>query len=123
MKLYIVGGTKGIGNAIVQAFLQEGVNVSFCSRTIRDYEAERREGAAKAIGTAVDIGIPSQIKEWVENSVKQLGPIDAVVANGEVLPSTRDLRNCRLTTICAQHALSSMTILLKIGQRVFRRTY
>jgi NADP-dependent 3-hydroxy acid dehydrogenase YdfG len=70
---------------IVQAFLEESVNVSFCARTVDGLEfSEFQSGSpsAKVIGTSVDISVSSQIKAWVEKAVHEMGPIDAVVANG-----------------------------------------
>lgn len=54
------GGTKGIGRAIVRAYLKEGATVHFCSRTAKDVEAanvkfsgETSDG--RAIGAVVDV--------------------------------------------------------------------
>ncbi|KAF8540616.1 hypothetical protein BDD12DRAFT_920343 [Trichophaea hybrida] len=38
MKLGLEGGTRGFGKSIVEVFLQEGVNVSYCARTVTEEE-------------------------------------------------------------------------------------
>ena len=34
----ITGGTRGMGQAMVRQFLQEGANVSYCARTVTNTE-------------------------------------------------------------------------------------
>jgi NADP-dependent 3-hydroxy acid dehydrogenase YdfG len=79
------GGNKGIGKVIVESFLAEGANVSYCGRTARGDElndfADAKDGA-RAVGTKVDLGHPDEIKAWVEASAKDFERIDAVIANG-----------------------------------------
>lgn len=76
-----------MGRVIVQAYLNEGANVSFCARTITgdEFSTFQKESpsTARVIGTTVDISVRSQIQEWVEKAVQELGPIDAVIANGK----------------------------------------
>ncbi|KAH6895904.1 hypothetical protein B0T10DRAFT_526933 [Thelonectria olida] len=83
----VTGGTKGIGRAIVETFLSEGANVSYCARTPRGDEFASFEAAdgARAIGTSVDISGQSAIEAWVEKSAEEFGRIDVVVANASPL--------------------------------------
>ncbi|CAN8102705.1 unnamed protein product [Discula destructiva] len=88
----VTGGTKSIGRAIVQAFLNEGAIVHFCSRTPADVDRAAAEysrittpGAA-AHGAAVDVSQPAQIQAWVQSvAAKHDGRIDAVVSNVSAL--------------------------------------
>lgn len=82
-----IGGSKGIGKSIVEAFLAEGANVSFCARTIRGDEFSLFNGAAngaRATGSAVDIGNPEEIKAWVSRAAEEFGRVDSVIANGKL---------------------------------------
>ena len=81
-----LGGTKGLGKAIVEAFLAEGVNVSYCSRSVSgdEFESFIAEAAAgcRAVGSIVDIADAAAVKKWVDSAMKEFGRLDAVIANG-----------------------------------------
>ncbi|KAF7561046.1 hypothetical protein G7046_g3091 [Stylonectria norvegica] len=80
----VTGGTKGIGRAIVEAFLSEGANVSYCARTVRGDEFKDFEHAtdgARAVGASVDISDETAIQNWVEAAAGTFGQLDVVVAN------------------------------------------
>ncbi|EKJ77633.1 hypothetical protein FPSE_02131 [Fusarium pseudograminearum CS3096] len=79
----VTGGSKGIGRVIVETLLNEGANVSYCSRNIHGKEFAGFKGAngeVTAVGTSVDISNGDAIKDWVETSAKKFGRVDLVVA-------------------------------------------
>ncbi|KAH8886250.1 putative Tropinone reductase [Thozetella sp. PMI_491] len=87
----VTGGSKGIGRLIVQAFLAEGANVSYCSRGVRGDEFSTFQEAAdsaRAVASTVDIARPTEIKDWVKRSSQEFGRIDYIVANAS--PILRD---------------------------------
>lgn len=71
-RVLVTGGTRGIGRAIVKAFLAEGVTVAFYARN-----AEKVTAAAAAVpepsrasGTALDVG-DAALAAWVVGSAKR----------------------------------------------------
>src|SRR6056300_243263 len=55
----ISGGTKGIGRAAVEMFLEEGANVAFCARNADEVAAAESELSMigpKVKGSALDVG-------------------------------------------------------------------
>ena len=73
---------------MVEAFLREEANVSYCARNITNHEYDDfytslpESNAARAVGTAVDVSQEEALKEWVDGSAKRFGRLDVVIANG-----------------------------------------
>lgn len=84
----VTGGTKGIGRAIVDAFIREGANVAFCARNhegVEETEAALLKQGARVRGSRVDVANRSELIDWVERSANEFGGIDMVVANASAL--------------------------------------
>ncbi len=91
----VTGGTRGIGRAIVEGFLNEGANVCFCARTTADVEATEQalsSGGPGVVGSTVDMGDAAAIEAWVADSADRFDGIDIVVSNVSALaiPDTND---------------------------------
>ncbi|NUR06873.1 MAG: SDR family oxidoreductase [Nocardioidaceae bacterium] len=93
-RVLVTGGTRGIGRAIVEGFLDEGAKVAFCARNADEVKAAEEALAARgtATGTALDVGDADALAAWVDSSATALGGIDAVVANVSALaiPDTEE---------------------------------
>lgn len=90
----VTGGTRGIGRAIVEAFLAEDANVAFCARNASEV-AEVEESLAskgRAIGTVLDVQDSTSLSEWVEATATEFGGIDMVVNSVSALaiPDTEE---------------------------------
>jgi NAD(P)-dependent dehydrogenase (short-subunit alcohol dehydrogenase family) len=80
----VTGAASGIGLATAKRFSGEGANV-----VIADLHAEKSQEAAasvpNALGLACDVSKEDQVKDCVEETLKQLGRLDIVVNNAGLM--------------------------------------
>jgi len=90
----VTGGTRGIGRAIVERFLDEGAQVAFCARNPDEVRDTEQALAARGTvsGMVVDVGDGEALAAWVEQSAASFGGLDVVVANVSALaiPDTEE---------------------------------
>src|SRR5919112_973725 len=80
MKVAIgTGGSKGIGYACADRLLREGYAVAICAR----HEDELKQ-ASDALAVTADVGDPDDCRRLVEETVRELGSVDALVNNAGV---------------------------------------
>ncbi|KAG9481612.1 17-beta-hydroxysteroid dehydrogenase 14 [Eleutherodactylus coqui] len=80
----VTGGTKGIGEAIVRIFANNGASVVFCSKeeTASDLEDElKSSGTGTAIYVSCDVTKEEEIKRLIGVTVKAYGKIDCLINN------------------------------------------
>ena len=86
-RVLVTGGTRGIGRAIVEAFLDEGATVGFCARNPEEVAATQRalQDRGTVTGRVLDVGNADALAAWVEESADAFGGLDVVVANVSAL--------------------------------------
>lgn len=83
-KAIVTGASRGLGRAIAEELVREGVHVSICSRNPEDIATvakELVEGGGTVYEQAADVTDPAQIRDFVSRSTEALGGIDFLVNN------------------------------------------
>src|SRR5262245_44416467 len=84
----ITSGSQNIGLTIAQRFAEEGADISFCYRSnkpgadavVKDIQKLGR----KALSIQYDVGIVTDGKKFIADTVAQLGHIDILVNNADL---------------------------------------
>jgi NAD(P)-dependent dehydrogenase (short-subunit alcohol dehydrogenase family) len=81
----VTGGTKGIGEGCVRAFVGAGSRVVFCARDVSaGNDLARRltaEGPGEAVFLRCDVSRPDEVEALVDATVARLGQLDCLVNN------------------------------------------
>ena len=80
----ITGGTKGLGYGIAVTYANYGANVVVAARTKADCERvseELKTLGVKSLGIPTDVTDSSQLKNLMDETVKEFGKIDILVAS------------------------------------------
>ena len=79
----VTGGTRGIGRAIVERLLAEGVSVAFCGRTAESVDRAVTElrSRGKVFGHAADVSQAGDVRRFFEAVDGAFGGLDILVNN------------------------------------------
>jgi 3-oxoacyl-[acyl-carrier protein] reductase len=84
----VTGATKGIGRAIAEALIDEGISVSISARNQNEIDETVAElndrGSGKAVGFACDVRDYDQVKQLFTFSIKELGGVDILINNAGI---------------------------------------
>lgn len=109
-KAIITGATRGIGREIAEVFLDEGVDVAFCARHIKDVESTVKalKKRGKVLGEVVDVSNHELLENWISRLAQFLGGLDILVLNaGAMVTENTDrdwINNINIDLLGAVHA-------------------
>jgi NAD(P)-dependent dehydrogenase (short-subunit alcohol dehydrogenase family) len=90
-RVLVSGGSRGIGRAIVEVFLQEGAQVAICARGEAGVRAAEQAFGDRAMGAIVDMSDAPTVAAWVDDAERAMGGLDIVVSNVSALAVGGDL--------------------------------
>ena len=80
----ITGGARGVGKAIVKAYIDRGAHVAIVDmleEQLQETAAEMEKAGGTVLPVFTDITIPSQVDAMAEKVQNELGPIDILINN------------------------------------------
>jgi NAD(P)-dependent dehydrogenase (short-subunit alcohol dehydrogenase family) len=84
----VTGGTKGIGRAIADALVREGVGVCISARNQEEISKATRElnniGSGKAVGFSCDVRDAAQVRSLFRQVVEEFGGVDVLINNAGI---------------------------------------
>ncbi|MFF2720472.1 SDR family oxidoreductase [Streptomyces sp. NPDC058011] len=80
----VTGGTRGVGDGIVEVFLRAGAQVETCGRSAPAVSCA--VDGERAHFSQVDVREPDQVERWIEDVTARRGRIDVAVNNAGGAP-------------------------------------
>ena len=87
-RAFVTGGGRGIGRAIALKFAEAGADVAVAARTRAEIDAvagEIKETGRRSLAIPCDVGDSKEVDEAVQQTSRELGGVDVLVANAGAL--------------------------------------
>src|SRR4029077_8560340 len=85
----ITGGARGIGRAMAETFLREGMKVAIGDVDVAAAQATAQELGRGTVALELDVTRRESLESFADEVEKQLGPIDVFVNNAGIMPVGR----------------------------------
>lgn len=93
----ITGAARGIGRATAQAFLAQGMRVAIGDVDLAAAEQTARELGARTVALPLDVTERESFARFLDETERQLGPVDVLVNNAGIMPVGRFIDEDDLT--------------------------
>jgi short-subunit dehydrogenase len=84
----ITGGARGIGKATAEALVRKGCRVAIGDLHLEVAEETASALGGKAIALGLDVTDRSSFESFLDETERQLGPIDVLINNAGIMPVT-----------------------------------
>lgn len=84
----ITGGSRGLGLVLARQLVKAGAQVSICSRDAAELsraEDDLTSRGGQVFASECDVTDPEQVRRWVGECRRRLGPVDVLVNNAGVI--------------------------------------
>ena len=83
----VTGASKGLGEAIVRAYTQEGMRVVAAARSAQALTALAEEFPTSVEAVVCDVADPQQVTDLVARALSKFGALDVIVNNAGLAPA------------------------------------
>jgi NADP-dependent 3-hydroxy acid dehydrogenase YdfG len=113
----ITGAARGIGRATAQAFVRHGMKVAIGDLDLELAQQTAAELGERAIALELDVTKRESVERFIDETERQLGPLDVLVNNAGIMPVGRfvdedDATAVRMVDINVHGVLFGMKVAL-----------
>jgi 3-oxoacyl-[acyl-carrier protein] reductase len=85
----VAASSKGLGKAVALGLAAEGAKLAICARGEEELRRTAAEIPTEVLAQAVDVTVESQVREFIEATVRKFGRVDICVTNAGGPPAKK----------------------------------